>query len=75
MKTLTNTYGSLLKVDFVGKFFAYLIESTIRPVTKPIEDTTIEEGRRGGCSVLQTFTRWVHGEHHMKIFDHLKWRG
>ncbi len=49
-----------------------LIQSAVGPVSEPVEDASIEEGRRGGGSVLEAVGRRVHREHHVKIFHYLK---
>ena len=49
-----------------------LIEGAVGPVSEPVEDASIEEGRGGGGAVLEAVSRRVHGEHHVQVFHHLK---
>ena len=48
-----------------------LEEGRIRPVTKPIEDTTIEKSRRCCSSVLQPILAGVHCEDHVEVLHNL----
>ena len=43
-----------IQVHLDGKLSTNLEESVVRPVTKPVEDTSVEQSWRRGCSVLQT---------------------
>ena len=48
------SYIRLVKVDFVSELQSDLVEGTSGPVTKPVENTSVEQGRGGGSTVLKT---------------------
>ena len=65
-------YVRLVEVDFVGELQANLIESTSRPVSKPVEDTSVEQGRRCGSTILETLRGRIHREHNMEVTHNLR---
>ena len=48
------SYIRLVEVDFVSELQSDLVEGTCGPVTKPVENTSVEQGRGGGSTVLKT---------------------
>jgi len=60
-----------VKVESMRELHADLIEGLIGPVTKPVEDATIEQGRRGGSSWSQPILRGIHRENDMEILGNL----
>ena len=48
------SYIRLVEVNFVSELQSNLVECTSGPVTKPVEDTSVEQGRGGGSTVLKT---------------------
>jgi hypothetical protein len=54
-------------IDYHGELFGHLVKTFLGPVSEPINDASIEEGRRGGSSVGKVWVRRIHGEDHMQI--------
>jgi hypothetical protein len=48
-----------------------LVQRLIRPVSKPVEYATVEEGRTSGGLGGETILRRVHSEHDVKVLDNL----
>ena len=53
--------GRVVKIHLNKEFPAYLEECTVRPITKPIKNTSVEKGRRCYYSILQTISESVLG--------------
>ena len=47
-----DTYVRFVEINLVGELQSNLVECTSGPVTKPVENTPVEQGRGGGSSVL-----------------------
>lgn len=60
-----------IEVEGVREFHTDLIQSLVRPVTKPIQHATIEQGGRSGGSRRETILRRIHREDYMQILRHL----
>ena len=68
------SYIRLVEVDFVRELQSDLVECTSGPVTKPVENTSVKQGRGGGSTVLQTLRGGVHREHNMEVTHYLRGR-
>lgn len=55
------------RVNVFSEFFSHLDQSLLRPISKPINNTSIEQGRRTGCTVREVRITRIHGEYHMQI--------
>jgi len=58
-------------VNVLGELLGHLNQSLLGPVTKPVDYTSIEQGRRTGCSIRKVRIAGVHGEHHMQVALHI----
>lgn len=55
------------RVNDHGKFFGNLDQSFFRPVSKPVDDTSVEQGRRWCCSVGEIWIVGIHGEYDVEV--------
>ena len=60
-----------LDVDMHCKLASDLRQRPTRPVTEPINDTPIEQGRGSGSAVIKVSARRIHGEHDVQILLHI----
>ncbi|KAI6748666.1 hypothetical protein HG530_015439 [Fusarium avenaceum] len=60
-----------VQVDRMSQFMANLEECLIRPVTKPVENTTIEQSGTSCGLGREAILRRVHGKDHVQVLDDL----
>jgi hypothetical protein len=49
------------------KLFGHLNQSLFRPVSEPIDHTSVKQRRRGGCSVGEIWIVGIHCKHNVKV--------
>ena len=59
--------GCFQRINGVGKLLSNLVQSFLRPLSKPIYHATVEEGWGGGCSIRKVRVIGVHGENHVQV--------
>jgi hypothetical protein len=61
-----------VEIESVGEFETDLVESLIRPISKPVEDTAIEESWRGCCTRSESARRRIHRENDVEVASDLR---
>lgn len=56
----------------LGELVADLTERVIAPRAEPVNDTAIEQGRRGGSAVAKVVAVWIHSEDDVQVGLHLR---
>ena len=70
-EVVRSSPGGDVKVHLDGELFANLIEGVVGPVSEPVEDTSVEQGRRCCSPVLETIRAWIHCEDHVEVLHDL----
>jgi len=63
--------GALGELDSEGELLGHLVEGLVGPVSEPVDDAAVEDGRRAACSVGEVRVGGVHGEDHMEVSLHI----
>ena len=57
-----------------SKLFGNLIQAFLRPVSEPVDHTSIEQCRRGSRTVAKIWIIGIHSEYHMQIPLHVLYK-